>query len=199
MRTARLSFKLSAFIIMIATISCAASIPGIKEVSLPACKSIFPCKRHELTQWHYAIGNAANLVSLQWDIGPLGDALMYLENTEHYALDTEEGIAQWASLVPSDGGIIRIPGHDHQPLTISLFHQLRCLDVVRDAVVSSIQNRTAPSRKTVHCLNYLRQMVLCRADRYMENVRDPDAKHVVQFMGDRKCKDWTQVYAANRS
>lgn len=144
-------------------------------------------------------GHAADLISLQWDIGPLGDALMYLENTEHYTLDTEEGIAQWASLVPSDGGIIRIPGHDHQPFTISLFHQLRCLDVVRDAVVSSIQNRTAPSRKTVHCLNYLRQMVLCRADRYMENVRDPDAEHVVQFMGDRTCKDWTRVYAADRN
>ena len=141
----------------------------------------------------------AERVSLQWDIGPLGDAKMFVENTDHYALETEEGIAEWAALVPPDGGVIRIPGHENQPLTISLFHQLRCLDVLRGAVVSSLQNRTAADPKTIHCLNYLRQMVLCRADRYMENVRDPTAEHVVQFMGEKTCKDWTQVYAALES
>lgn len=145
------------------------------------------------------MATVADRISLQWDIGPLDDVTMYIENTQHYALDTEEGIAQWAALVPPDGGVITIPGLGHQPFTISLFHQLRCLDVLRDAVVSSITNRTQASPKTVHCLNYLRQMVLCRADRYLENVRDPSAEHVVQFMGEKTCKDWAQVYAAFES
>ena len=155
-----------AFAYLIATALSVAGTPGIREVSLPTCTSFpFRCLvNQKCSNECVALLHIAERVSLQWDIGPLGDAKMFVENTDHYALDTEEGIAEWASLVPPDGGVIKIPGHENQPLTISLFHQLRCLDVLRGAVVSSLQNRTAADPKTIHCLNYLRQMVLCRAD-----------------------------------
>lgn len=128
----------------------------------------------------------------QWNLGELGNVKMLVEKTNHYALDSEVGAAQWAALVPPDGGVIRIPGVE-MPLTISMFHQLRCLDNIRTALV---QNQTFPGPVTTHCMNYIRQMILCRADLYLENVRDTKALHVVDMMGERTCKDWTKVYAA---
>lgn len=131
---------------------------------------------------------------MQWNIGELGNVKMLVEETSQYALDSEIGTAQWAALVPPDGGVIRIPGID-VPFTISMFHQLRCLDNIRTALV---QNQTFPEPVTAHCMNYIRQMTLCRADLYLENVRESKALHasVVDITGERTCKDWTKVYAA---
>ena len=127
-----------------------------------------------------------------WPIGEMGNVLMLVENSAHYQLDTEEGIQEWAQLVPTNG-IIRLPG-DSRKYTISMFHQLRCLDVLRTAVVEANTNGTKPDRLTRHCLNYIRQMILCRSDLFLENVRDPHGPHAVDLTSVRTCKDRRMVY-----
>lgn len=90
---------------------------------------------------------------------------MLVEDTLHYQLDTEEGIEQWAQLVPSDGGQIFIASED-APQTLSMFHQLRCLDTIRAAIVASHtppdsidrEEGSVLSGRVRHCMNYLRQV-----------------------------------------
>ena len=115
-----------------------------------------------------------------------------MENTQHYRVESDR---DWKQLVPPDGGIIRLDD-DERPYTISLFHQLRCLDVIRDAVLQANRNGTRPDSRTRHCLNYLRQMVLCRADTYLESAYSLTAKHTVEITTPKTCQDWTQVYDA---
>ncbi|KLO11090.1 hypothetical protein SCHPADRAFT_942344 [Schizopora paradoxa] len=116
--------------------------------------------------------------SPEWDIGDLGQVRMLVENTERYRIDTEEGTADWEKLIPQNGGIVYLPNAETGELeqyTISLFHELRCLDVIRRELVrpTRFESPTPNEPLVKHCLNYVRQMVLCRSDLYLESVRDP--------------------------
>ncbi|PIL37559.1 hypothetical protein GSI_01253 [Ganoderma sinense ZZ0214-1] len=151
------------------------------------------------------VGRASNTVynarsiyentSPQWDLGELPPKLMYFEPTVHYELNTTAADAEWVALFPYDG-IVRI-GEDREPYTISMFHQLRCLDVIRRAYIAR-EGLTpeGPSAVSLHCLQYLRQMILCRRDLRLEPVIDTEGPHAVQPWGTMTCKDWTAVYAA---
>lgn len=136
-----------------------------------------------------------------WDIGDLGKVRMLSENTNRYQLDTEEGAKEWESLAPEDGGIIYQRNPDTGELkeyTISMFHQLRCLNLIRAELIQpSHFNSHKPNELVVkHCFNYLRQMILCRSDTYFENVRDPIGPHAADITHVRTCKDWRKVYDA---
>jgi len=140
-------------------------------------------------------------VSPTWDIGNLGKVRMLLENTRRYQLDTEEGGKEWESLVPEDGGIIYQRNPDTGELeayTISMFHELRCLNVIRlELVRPSRFESPAPNEPVVtHCLNYVRQMILCRSDLYLESVKAPVGPHDVDITHVRTCNDWSKVYDA---
>lgn len=94
---------------------------------------------------------------------------MSVEETTRYQLDTPDGIAEWASLIPPGGHLMRAwDGTEVQTFTVAMFHQLRCLDIIRNDYV---RQRRSPLLK--HCVNYLRQSILCLADNHLEHVRTP--------------------------
>ncbi|KAI0041963.1 hypothetical protein FA95DRAFT_1682863 [Auriscalpium vulgare] len=101
-------------------------------------------------------------------------------------------VQQWAVLVPHDG-VVRV-GPAHEPATVAMLHELRCIDVVRAALaVDGAQRDWAP---THHCMNYLRQTVVCRGDTFLEPYQyaskiDPVDGHPI-----RRCWDWNAVYDA---
>jgi len=119
---------------------------------------------------------------------------MLFEDTQRYSLDTPEGNAEWDVLLPRGEGTVHI---DSQPYTLSMFHQLECLDIIRKATVNVARNAT-PSRPHPdglerHCMNYLREMVLCRSDIRLEYVKELGA-HSVERSNIYKCKNWELVY-----
>lgn len=123
---------------------------------------------------------------------------MLIEGTKRYQIDTDEGGKDWERLVPEDGGIIyrRNETDGRQELyTISMFHQLRCLNIVRLEIIRPTRFEShAPNEPQVkHCLNYLRQMTLCRSDPDLENPTSPKSVDVIRA---RTCKDWRKVYDA---
>ncbi|KAL0961076.1 hypothetical protein HGRIS_006059 [Hohenbuehelia grisea] len=78
-----------------------------------------------------------------------------------------------------------------------MFHQLRCLDILRKAIVTVDAQAQFPARDmelSQHCVNYLRQMVLCRTDMEREVVIGKDAPE--SFPSLYECRDWTVVYKA---
>lgn len=126
---------------------------------------------------------------------------MLIENTKRYQLDTEEGGQDWESLVPEDGGIVYVRNQDTGELetyTISMFHELRCLNVIRLELIRPSRFELPPPNELLvtHCLNYVRQRILCRSDLYLENVKDSVGPHDVDITHVRTCEDWSKVYDA---
>jgi hypothetical protein len=122
-----------------------------------------------------------------------------------YALDTRQGALEWASLIPSAKGWVIHLGPSKQPYTISMFHQLKCLDIVRNATVrdkhvafGSVGGDGGKEERewelARHCLNYLRQMVMCRGDLELESFQFASNKNPIDLHGIYECKDWTKVY-----
>ncbi|OJT06640.1 hypothetical protein TRAPUB_2498 [Trametes pubescens] len=135
-----------------------------------------------------------------WPLPPLRTARLSHEDSFHYALDTELGIAEWNATLPSGGAVLRL-GPDRRPFTLSMFHQLRCLNILRDTLVTLYHDRSAgmgPGRTRLaeHCMNYLRQTVICRADLRLESVRAASGPQVTVSDITHTCKDWTAVYGA---
>ncbi|KAI0355428.1 hypothetical protein OH77DRAFT_1424924 [Trametes cingulata] len=135
-------------------------------------------------------------VSPVWDIGPFRKVAMYIEPTVHYQMNSTEADAEWAALIPVNGGIVHA-GPGRQPYMLSVFHQLRCLDVLRRAYISRGRADARVNATTLHCLNYIRQMVLCRRDTILEPVWDLEGPHAVRPWKTLTCDDWSQVYTAH--
>ncbi|KAJ7267909.1 hypothetical protein C8J57DRAFT_1326137 [Mycena rebaudengoi] len=110
-----------------------------------------------------------------WDLGQLGIVKMAMEESVRYPLRGASAKAQWESMVPKNGGIVH------------------CLDIMRRMYVEDHQGELDAIGR--HCLNYLRQTVLCRADLRLESLQDPDGPHAIDMYGDFTCTDWRQVYA----
>jgi hypothetical protein len=117
---------------------------------------------------------------------------MAFEDSVHYQTNTEDGRAEWASLTPGDG-LIYLGEQPGYPFSISMFHQLRCLDILREDIVGASSN-AALSR---HCLNYLRQMIMCRGDTQLENIllssKENSSQPVFVRPGSYVCSNWNLV------
>lgn len=135
-----------------------------------------------------------------WPLPALRTVQLSHEDSFHYALDTELGIAEWNATLPKGGTVLRL-GPDHRAFTLSMFHQLRCLNIVRDTLVTLYHDRSTDvghkrMRMAEHCMNYLRQTVICRADLRLESVRASSGPQVTVSDITHTCKDWTAVYRA---
>ncbi|KAI0028699.1 hypothetical protein K488DRAFT_57969 [Vararia minispora EC-137] len=115
---------------------------------------------------------------------------MMIENTAHYDITSDLGAAEYAKLVPDGGHTVKMK--DGKEYTVALFHQLRCLEILRNAYVDG----AGVTPLTEHCMNYLRQSILCLADTRLESVRAAGGEHIVDFSADYTCRDWTAVYEA---
>lgn len=116
---------------------------------------------------------------------------LFDHNTVHLKM---EAAHEWAAQAPGDGLVFL--GPRRRPFMVAMMHQLRCLDVVRRAVVEGpYDNTTGPVRQTRHCMNYLRQMALCHTSTRVECVTAVDPAGAV-WQGDYVCRDWSVVYDA---
>ena len=68
-----------------------------------------------------------------------------------------------------------------------MFHQMHCLQKIRDAIIQG-----DPNHHTRHCLNLLRQVVLCTSDTTLDPLNTPHGTDGVGVM--HVCRDWEKVY-----
>ncbi|PCH39113.1 hypothetical protein WOLCODRAFT_34841, partial [Wolfiporia cocos MD-104 SS10] len=135
-----------------------------------------------------------------WQLPPLGPVLMAREPSVHYALDTPIAIREWNATLPSGGALLHL-GPSFRQFTLSMFHQLRCLNIIREALVSlRVDPDTRKEELNLelarHCMHYLRQMVLCRADTRLEAARSAKGQGVTVWDVTHECRDWSVVYDA---
>ncbi|KAF8507290.1 hypothetical protein BU17DRAFT_57625 [Hysterangium stoloniferum] len=113
-----------------------------------------------------------------------------IEDTVHYNPHSPESEEEFSRLLPSGKHLIHVD--EDQPYTLAMFHQLDCLGVI----AKQYAEHTLPTAFTRHCLNYLRQSILCLADNRLESVRAPGGDRIASFSSDYVCRDWTTVYDA---
>ncbi|KAJ7587161.1 hypothetical protein C8J56DRAFT_787230, partial [Mycena floridula] len=128
----------------------------------------------------------------QWEIPPLDSVHMNVENTMHYSLEKS---AEWDTMLPTGNGTLHL-GDQGQQFTISLFHQLRCINLIREGLVSFRRQQEKPSRLVRHCMNYLRMMVLCRSNTKLQSVRNHVGPRISVSDGTYECRDWTAAFEA---
>lgn len=128
-------------------------------------------------------------LSLQVDFGE--PVWMRVDQTAHYRADTDEGGEEFAKLVPRGGHTVQIKdaetGESHL-YTVTLFHQLKCLEIVRNNYAAM----RSPSLLARHCMNYLRQSILCHPNMRIEPVVNNLGTAVRGY--ETVCRDWTEVY-----
>lgn len=123
----------------------------------------------------------------------MADVRLNIENSVHFGVNEPSSDAEWQSLYPHDGLVYL--GEQRHPFTPSIFHQLRCLDIVRKAVADTFvtaPRNTTETDLTRHCISYLRQMILCRGDLELDPVLGKPDPNVAP--GAYQCKDSTVVY-----
>lgn len=85
----------------------------------------------------------------------------------------------------------------------AIYHQFHCLDALRRSVVhhnwSDVSTKSRAERHVHHCLNMIRQAILCNSDTTLEpafiyNVRDGRNQSAASGLNvPHVCRDWTQV------
>ncbi|KAM5540006.1 hypothetical protein V8D89_006338 [Ganoderma adspersum] len=78
-----------------------------------------------------------------------------------------------------EGGVIHL-GPERTPYIVSMMHQLRCLDVIRDQL-------SQPK---------IRQMVTCRGDLQFDPIQYPHNVNALHPHAVRRCRDWRAAYGA---
>lgn len=126
-----------------------------------------------------------------------------VDDSVHYTIHAPDGgtsddianvEAEWSSLFPSGHGFIRL-GPLGREFTVSMFHQLHCINNIRLALAL----QPVPLYHVQHCMNYLRQMILCAANTRLEPMskRLQEKSNVAGVDGlglTHVCKDWSAVH-----
>lgn len=124
----------------------------------------------------------------QWSYPDLEKVAMHFHRRSAFFGTTQEG---WNQMLPSGGHLIH-QGHLDGSVsthTVAVFHQLQCLNTIRQYHAGD-PNTPLSSPLVSHCLNYLRETVLCQMDMREEQI--PDKPLINGF--DRMCIDWEAVW-----
>ncbi|KAI0787537.1 hypothetical protein C8Q74DRAFT_1366397 [Fomes fomentarius] len=114
-----------------------------------------------------------------------------IEESVHYPAVGAPSNQEWLSIASPSIGYIRL-GPEDRTFVISMFHELHCLRMINGAF-SKMKGANVGHIK--HCLNYVRQGVLCNPDLTLEpgNFEERDFE-VERLGGTHLCKNWNPIY-----
>lgn len=129
----------------------------------------------------------------------IGDVALEVVDSDRYGMEDDN---DWASVIPFGHGFVRLGEDDDQAYyAISMYHQMHCLNSFRK-MFNGHRNASRAEHDgahALHCLTYLRQMVLCAADISLEpafSTRNVDGRLTQAAYGTgvtHQCQDWVQV------
>ncbi|KAJ7591577.1 hypothetical protein C8J56DRAFT_782089 [Mycena floridula] len=127
-----------------------------------------------------------NLTDLEFSIPNGPPVTMHLSATSHYQVNSSDSDAEYEKLLPTGGHTVHV---GERVFTVALFHQMKCLDILRREYVAQPVH---PSPLARHCLLYLRQAILCQSNPRIESVRN--SRGSGNRVYDAVCQDWTLLY-----
>ncbi|KAJ7609356.1 hypothetical protein DFH06DRAFT_187600 [Mycena polygramma] len=122
---------------------------------------------------------------IQYSIPDGPPVAMHFSASSHYQVDAPDSDLEYENLLPTGGHIVHV---GNRPYTVTLFHQMKCLDILRRQYLS----QKPPSPLTRHCLLYLRQTIICQSNPRIESVRNTVGSANRRYDG--VCRDWTLLY-----
>src|ERR1700761_2124916 len=134
-------------------------------------------------------GSSSSPQPLSWSLPKLDRVTMRIISESSFY---QAGSQAWDNLLPEGGHIVHIKNSDDMitTYTVAMFHQLRCLKILHSAYMDEGSHRT--STLTKHCINYLRQTLMCHMD-----MRTELQASVATSNGfDAMCYDWEPIFEA---
>ena len=113
--------------------------------------------------------------------------------TARYNVTTAEAAQEWIVALPSGDGSYRLhtpptPSEANRAVFVAMYHELHCIQTFAVALVENTREQWPHFR---HCLNYIRQMAMCRPDLAVEAGRFVDEQFVGAAPGAvHVCQDW---------
>ncbi|KAI0518510.1 hypothetical protein F5B22DRAFT_644815 [Xylaria bambusicola] len=102
----------------------------------------------------------------------------------------------WTEIMAPANGFIQHPSISAELHGVSVFHQLHCLNAIRRAYWAAIDgipiSHVSRPAHVRHCIDYLRQSLMCHADTNLEPVIK-DLGGVTGFGSEHKCRDFEKV------
>ncbi|KAJ7699278.1 hypothetical protein B0H17DRAFT_926522 [Mycena rosella] len=134
---------------------------------------------------------------LQYPMMPLDDVAMTLHESVHFSLNASDPVTteEWVlySSIPKGVGRTRL-GPQQRVFVLTVSHQMHCLRRIHVAFLN--REDTLASRGHIHhCLNYLRQTLLCEAADTLERGDFMARDYSLERVGDTLvCKDWEKAF-----
>ncbi|KAI8962777.1 hypothetical protein F5Y11DRAFT_321522 [Daldinia sp. FL1419] len=98
----------------------------------------------------------------------------------------------WDKVFPRGRGFVQNDDISPTPHGLAVFHQLHCLDALRHGYWAAIDriepDHLAKPGHIRHCIDYLRQSIMCHADTNLEPI-SPELGGVTGYGFVRKCRD----------
>ncbi len=119
----------------------------------------------------------------------------FLNTSADYPVHGPDAESKWMSIYPDGFGFVRL-GEGRRILCTSMFHQLHCVDKLRRAL-DNPDDPVATIPHLQHCLNYLRQMLICASDVTLEPEEFDPSRDVTEASGvgvTHTCRDSSAIY-----
>ncbi|CAI9628776.1 unnamed protein product [Alternaria burnsii] len=153
----------------------------------------------------YVLGSSKGAIAATTTL-PAGDVHYYMQFNETFPQrPNEESDAAWASLFPEKLGFIRHPVLAPGVAGIAVFHELHCLNMLRQAFWASVdgnleemgdesreKNHRTSHHHVRHCFEYLRQSLICLADSNLE-MMNYTARGISGWQSERTCRNYDEL------
>ena len=119
----------------------------------------------------------------------------FINDTINFPIHGPDAEASWRGLYADGLGFVRL-GPERRILCTSMFHQLHCVEKMRRAF-DDPDDPIASIPHLQHCMNYIRQMILCATDLTLEPEEHNPETGRTEASGigvTHVCRDWTVVY-----
>ena len=127
----------------------------------------------------------------------LNPAVLNLQETLHYGYNSSDPSAEleWEKIldVPDGTGRTHLGG-EHRSFLLTFYHQLHCVFELHSALIDR-NDKWATPHHVNHCLQYLRQTLLCQGTDTLEEGDFMQRNYQSDRLGpELECHDWTEVY-----
>ncbi|KAF7366910.1 Hydrolase-4 domain-containing protein [Mycena sanguinolenta] len=128
-----------------------------------------------------------------WDVDTSEPVAMIMEESRWYpAHGGRDTTGLWATTSPVGLNYIRI-GPEMRAFSVAMFHEMHCLRFIRVIVDGRYDEESQEHLQ--HCLNVLRQTILCSPDLTLEPADVLDRDFEVNRVGSTHvCSDWSVMY-----
>lgn len=133
-----------------------------------------------------------------------GSIPLLVNITSDFPISGPNASKKWESIYPPGYGFVRL-GDESRLLCVAMFHQLHCIEKMR-IYLDDPSNKHVALPHQHHCMNYLRQLFLCKGDTTLEPIYGSEEGDIVDDSVDlsmrsgsgvkHSCGHWQRVYEA---